>query len=199
MEDEKNDHRAAKPPALDYVRKLHEQDPETNKTWTATYLAAGAMNASRSALGRSDLTENERHHVQLDTADFFAAMEFLHNLPDHEAVTAVALAGMAGAFFLGLRAGLSVEEMYKLRAGVAAEMGRKGGKVKRKVGPWEPRATVLAQICLQRNPNAENSVVIRSIVNHWGQETLPKCPSQRTLERFANRRFGLESVDKPAT
>jgi hypothetical protein len=155
--------------------------------------------AIRSTLDQCALSEDRKRELHSEAGRLAHGIKTFRCAPNRGAVYRLAMS----ALFLGLRAVLPTEEVNRLRRRVPAELGRvggiKSGIARRESRGWTSHATELARICRARNPSAENSVIIKSILRDWGHESVAECPSLRTLQRFAKRGFGLASADKLST
>src|SRR5262249_11388738 len=155
--------------------------------WSGSPLAVLFQNALNMVLERSDLNEADKERALSDAEEFWALLNGFREGSHMPRGLVFQFAFLA--LVTGLQAGLSPEEVEKLRAGWPAEMGSKGGK-KSPAGreanwPWKPHAKERAQEACKHDPGLSNGAIASKIECSWKAADV-KCPSHRTLEGFAS-------------
>jgi hypothetical protein len=177
----------------EFAQEFQRRDPETAaklKRWGGDgwFLWRACEIALESALVRTDLTADEKRKTLSDGWHCVAALKAAVSPESHGHLPSrIAIDFAFSALLLGLRAGLSPEEIEKIRASQASDMGRSGGVKsaetrKRETSPWGNHASEIAARVRAEQPKAGQGKVADLIMERW--KLKEDYPSHRTLVRF---------------
>ena len=175
------------------LRQLGRDSPELKdkiRSWRQqSWVLQGAVECALvSALARTDLTADEKRETLSDAWHCVAALKAAVSPESHGHLPSrIAIDFAFSALLLGLRAGLRPEEIEKIRASQASDMGRSGGTKsaetrKRETSPWGNHAAEIAARVRAEQPKAGQGRVADLIMERW--KLKEDHPSHRTLVRF---------------
>ena len=175
----------------EFAQELQRRDPEAAaklKRWAGNgwFLWRACELALESALVRTDLTADEKRKTLSDGWHCVAALKVALNPESHGFLASrIAIDFAFSALLLGLRAGLRPEEIEKIRASQASDMGRRGGVKSgetRKKKPWQTYVRKENARLKSANPTLTQGDRADKIMASWATKTFTKVRRERLAQ-----------------
>ena len=142
--------------------------------------------ALNSALGRADLTEDQKREALHEAGDFIATLLTIRDAPQLSVPPDAAMEFAMSALLVGMYSGLRPKEIDRFLRTKQSERGkRSGARRKEKSASWMTCATESAKAIRLEHPKYSQEKLADATRERWRAGC--KCPGQRTLVRFLSR------------
>jgi hypothetical protein len=174
-----------------FVRDLKESHPKTAAAIAQAkrdglLLFVAFKSALNSALGRTDLSDDQKRAALDEAGDFIADLLTIRHVPHLSVPPDAAIEFAMSALLVGMYSGLRPKEIDRLFRAKQSDRGKRSAtRRQEKSASWVTYATGQAKAVRAKHPKYSQEKVAGAIRESWAAGC--ERPGQRTLVRFVSR------------